>query len=145
MRPPYGDETFLDYRMRIFVPLLTMAVLAGTAALAKPPLRDVTQIDNGVMTVAIADAIRKSCEDINPRLIRAYSALNALKSMAREKGYSDEEVEHYVTSKEEKARMKAKAERYLASQGVTLDDRPGLCRFGREQIAAETAIGRLLR
>ncbi|MFP7570789.1 DUF5333 domain-containing protein [Marivita sp. S2033] len=131
--------------MRILISVLGLTLLTATSALAKPPLRDVAEIDNGVMAVAIADEIRKSCDNINARLIRAYSALNALKSRARDLGYSDDEVEAYVTSKAEKARMRDKAEQFLKSRGVVPEDTSALCRFGASEIANETAIGRLLK
>lgn len=131
--------------MRLLTTTLAVTLFAATAGLAKPPLRDVAEIDNAVMVVAIADAIRKSCGDINARLIRAYTTLNSLKSEARARGYSDEEVEDYVTSKDEKARMKAKAERFLQANGVNPDDIPALCRFGKAQIRSQTGIGQLLR
>lgn len=131
--------------MRILTATLILALTAGTSALAKPSLRDVAEIDDGVMAVAIADAIRKSCDNINARLIRAYSELNRLKSIARDLGYTAEEVEDYVTSKEEKARMKAKAEQFLQENGVRPNDTPALCRFGQTQIQSQTAIGQLLR
>ncbi|WP_411233887.1 DUF5333 domain-containing protein [Marivita sp. S0852] len=131
--------------MRIIASTLTIGLMVGSAALAKPPLREVSEIDDGLMIVAIADAIRKTCDDINPRLIRAYSALTALKETARDKGYTEKEVERYVTSKAEKDRMRAKAERFLQDKGVQADDDAALCRFGREQIQSQTDIGQLLR
>jgi hypothetical protein len=131
--------------MRLLIAVLMMPLMTATMAWAKPPLREVPQIDNGVMAVAIADAIRKSCDDINPRLIRAYTMLNALKSAARDLGYTDEEVEAYVTSRDEKARMRAKAEGFLQENGVRPDDIPALCRFGKLQIQSQTEIGKLLR
>jgi len=131
--------------MRLLTAVLMMPLMTATMAWAKPPLRDVPQIDNGVMAVAIADAIRKSCDDINARLIRAYATLNALKSAARDLGYTDEEVKAYVTSKDEKARMRAKAEGFLQDNGVRPDDIPALCRFGKRQIQSQTEIGKLLR
>ena len=135
--------------MRIVTAALTAAlalgVLAGTSAVAKPPLRDVSEIDDGLMAVAIADEIRKTCDTINARLVRAYTYLNTLKSIARDKGYSDDEVEDYVTSKSEKRRMRDKAERYLLSNGVPTGDSAALCRFGQAQIQAQTEIGRLLK
>ncbi|WP_439122902.1 DUF5333 family protein [Marivita sp.] len=131
--------------MRILTATLILALTVGTSAMAKPPLRDVAEIDDAIMAIAIADAIRKSCDNINARLIRAYSELNRLKSLARERGYTEDEVEDYVTSKAEKARMKDKAERFLAENGVRPDDRPALCRFGQTQIQSQTQIGQLLR
>ena len=124
---------------------MIVALSFGGMASAKPPLRDVAAIDDALMHVAIADAIRKSCDNINARLIRAYSELNRLKSVARDMGYTEKEVEQYVTSKEEKARMKAKAEQFLQVNGVRPNDTPALCRFGQSQIQAQTEIGQLLR
>lgn len=131
--------------MRLLTAAAILFFSIGGAASAKPPLRDVSQIDDALMYVAIADAIRKSCDNINARLIRAYSELNRLKSVARDMGYTEKEVERYVTSKDEKNRMKAKAEQFLQANGVRPDDTPALCRFGQEQIQAQTEIGQLLR
>lgn len=131
--------------MRLLTSALILALTVASGVSAKTALRDVPAIDNGLMHVAIADAIRKSCDSINARLIRAYSELNRLKALARDMGYTEKEVERYVTSKEEKARMKAKAERFLAENGVRADDIPALCRFGEQQIQAQTDIGQLLR
>ena len=131
--------------MRLVTAVLIAVLSVGGVASAKPPLREVAEIDDALMHVAIADAIRKSCDSINARLIRAYSELNRLKSVARDLGYSAEEVEAYVTSKAEKARMKDKAEQFLQANGVRPDDIPALCRFGQEQMEAQTLIGQLLR
>lgn len=136
--------------MRRIVPTLAAlavaltAVTAGTAQ-ARPPLRDVPEIDDGLMAVAIADQIRKNCDDISARMIRAYSRLSSLKSKAQSMGYTDDEIEDYVTSKDEKRRMRSKAESYLARRGVDLSDDAELCRFGKSEIRADTAIGSLLR
>lgn len=126
---------------------LTSILLAGLAmpTLAKPPLRDVTEIDDALMQVAIADEIRKTCEGIDARMWRALLTLRGLKAEARDRGYSEDEIEAYVTSKSEKARMRAKAEDWLAGQGVAADDAAALCAFGKAQMRADTGIGRLLK
>lgn len=131
--------------MRVLTLAAAMFAVISGSALAKPPLRDVPQIDDTVMMVAIADEIRKSCDGINARLLQAYMTLNGLKSLARDMGYSDEEIEKYVTSKSEKSRMRAKAEAYLAANGVQASDRAALCRYGKMQIQAQTEIGQLLK
>ncbi|MCC1492310.1 DUF5333 domain-containing protein [Cognatishimia sp. F0-27] len=127
------------------VSLMTLGAFLALPALAKPPLSSVSSIDNGLMAVAIADEIRKTCDGIDARMLRALSTLNALKAEARSLGYSDDEIEDYVTSKNEKRRMRAKAEAYLASQGVDSGDSAALCRFGAAEIARASAIGVLLR
>jgi hypothetical protein len=131
--------------MRFFTAAFLACVVLATTVSAKPPLREVKEIDDMVMVVAIADEIRKSCDGIGARLMRAYSTLNELKSLARDKGYTEDEVEDYVTSKTEKQRMRAKAERFLAGNGVNAGDKTALCSFGKRQMQSQTEIGRLLK
>lgn len=128
--------------------LILISILCLTLALpvlAKPPLREVSEIDDGLMAVAIADEIRKSCDDIQPRMIRAYRQIKALERRARSLGYSEEEIEAYVTSDAEKKRMRRKAETWLASQGVAPSDTDALCRFGRDEISRGGPVGYFLR
>jgi len=114
-------------------------------AASKPPLSEVSEIDNGLMTIAIADEIRKNCDDISARLIRAYQQIKTLERRAKALGYSDDEIDTYVNSDSEKARMRQKANAYLAAQGVSASDTKALCRFGRDQIAAGGPVGFFLR
>lgn len=131
--------------MRFISSLVLSVALCVGPVLAKPHLRDVSEIDDTLMAVAIADEIRKSCDGIDARMFRALNTLSSLKRMARARGYSDSEIEAYVTSKSEKRRMRAKAESYLAAQGVDAGATAKLCAFGRAQMAQDTQIGRLLR
>lgn len=125
--------------------LVAVLMALPMAATGKPALRDVAEIDNALMAIAIADEIRKRCDGIDARLIRAYATINALKSRAQALGYSDDEIEDYVTSKSEKSRMRDKAETYLASRGVDADSNAALCAFGEAEIKRDSPIGRLLR
>ena len=130
--------------MRLIPSVLILALLAS-AAVAKPPLREVREIDDQLMMIAIADEIRKTCSDIDARFLRGIAELNGLKSKAKSLGYSSEEIDEYATSKSEKARMRTKAETWLASQGVNVSDKAELCSFGKAQMAGGTYIGSLLR
>lgn len=130
--------------MRLILSFVLSAALAAPV-MAKPPLREVAEIDDGLMAIAIADEIRKSCDDINARMVRAMSTIRSLKKRAEALGYSDEEIDDYVTSKAEKKRMRAKATAYLSAKGVAVADTTALCRFGKTEISRETDIGRLLR
>lgn len=130
---------------RLAIPALIAAALAAPVhAQSKPPLSQVPQIDDALMMIAIADDIRKRCDGIGARMVRAYMTINSLKSKAQSLGYTDDEIEEYVTSKDEKARMKRKALAWLATQGVDGGDEAQLCRFGLRQIDDDSAIGRLL-
>ncbi len=131
--------------MRLIPIVCVSLCLAAAPAASRPPLSSVSEIDNGLMVIAIADEIRKRCDGINARMIRAVSRINGLKSKARALGYTDDEIDDYVTSKSEKARMRSKAEGYLAGQGVPRGDLQALCQFGRAQIRQGGSIGKLLR
>ena len=122
-----------------------IVVAIALPATARAPLRDVAEIDNTLMVIGIADEIRRRCDGIDARLLRAVRTLSALRSRARDLGYTAEEIEAYVSSDGEKARMRAKAEAWLAAQGVDADDTAQLCAFGAVQIDSEGVIGRLLR
>ena len=130
---------------RLALPALFVAALAAPVqAQSRPPLNQVPQIDDALMVIAIADDIRKRCDGIGARMVRAYITINSLKSKAQSLGYTADEIDDYVTSKDEKARMKRKALDWLAAQGVDGRDTAQLCRFGQRQIDGSTAIGRLL-
>ena len=61
-------------------------------------------------------------------------------------GSSREEITEYVEDDAEQERMIAIARQYLEQRGVTsLEDVDGACRIGRDEIAARSQIGRLLR
>lgn len=121
------------------------ASLPGMAASAKPSLRDVPEIENMLFVVAIANEVSKVCNSINGRRLKGYNLLLRLRSKANRMGYSDAEIRAYVESDAEKARMRAKGEKYLVSQGVNLKDTETYCAFGRAEIAKSSAVGALLR
>ena len=131
--------------MRIFTAAILVCAMTATSLAAKPPLREVQEIDDMVMVIAIALKLRKSCDDISARWFRGHSTANELKSRARALGYSEDEIDEYVTSKTEKKRLRAKAVKFLAENGVPDDDKAAFCSFGRRQIQSQTDIGRLLR
>lgn len=131
--------------MRMSLILTLAASLTATAADARPPLRDVPVLDDGLLAIGLADEIRNTCDEIDARMLTAFIRIQELKSKARSLGYSDKEIEDYVTSKDEKARMRARGEAYLLANGVTLGDKSGYCWLGKQEIAKGSAIGTLLK
>lgn len=129
---------------RFLIGSLVASLLAGQAD-ALPPLREVKKIDDGLLAVAIADELRKRCNMLDARMFRALNYLNSLKNAARDMGYSDAEIEAYVSSAPEKDRMRTRGEAYLKAKGVTIGDYAGYCSLGKDEIARGSAIGRLLR
>ncbi|MBL4917357.1 DUF5333 family protein [Szabonella alba] len=128
-----------------------MAVLALMAGLAAPlaadarSLRDVRAVDDGLTVVAIGNAIRKTCPQIEARRLRAMGYMRGLADLARQAGFSEEEIRAHVEDRAEKARVKAAAAAYLAAQGAKEGDVPGHCAAGRAEIERNSQVGRLLR
>jgi len=122
-----------------------ISIVAATGAAAKPHLRDVAEIDDGLLWVAIANEIRERCDDVSARMVRAMVTLRGLHTRAKALGYSDDEIEDYVTSKAEKTRMRHRGEAYLASTGVSLDQTDQVRALGRREIDRNSAIGVLLK
>lgn len=122
-----------------------MIALLASMSLAKPPLREVAEIDNTILVIGIADEIRKNCPDISARMFRAISMANGLQSRAKDLGYSDAEINAYRKSDSEKARLKSKRDKYLQAGGVKHATPDTYCELGRAEIARGSQIGALLR
>ncbi|MEW2917761.1 DUF5333 domain-containing protein [Ruegeria sp. ANG10] len=126
--------------------LTLLSVLAlPTIAEAKPPLREVKEIDNELYYIAIANEISEYCPSISGRRLKAIGVLWGLKSQANKLGYSDNEIRAYVDSDAEKDRMRAKGEAYLAQHGVTYENPNSFCTLGQKEIERNSAIGVYLR
>ncbi|WP_237212408.1 DUF5333 domain-containing protein [Ruegeria lacuscaerulensis] len=121
--------------------LLTLPAMAD----AKPPLREVKEIDNELYYIAIANEISDYCPSISGRRMKAIGVMWGLRSKANKLGYSDKEIRAYVESYTEKDRMRAKGEAYLAQHGVTYDNPNSFCTLGRAEIERNSAIGVYLR
>ena len=130
-----------------YVKTIALATLMAVpvAAEAKPPLRDVKEIDNELYYIAIANEISEYCPSISGRRMKAIGVIWGLKSKANKLGYSDKEIRAYVDSDAEKARMRSMGEAYLAQHGVTYENPETFCTLGRAEIERNSAIGVYLR
>ncbi|WP_081894587.1 DUF5333 domain-containing protein [Ruegeria halocynthiae] len=126
------------------IALLTCVALPAMAE-AKPPLRDVKEIDDELYYIGIANEISEYCPSISGRRLKAIGVMWGLKSKANKLGYSDSEIRAYVDSDAEKDRMRAKGEQYLGRHGVSYDDPNSFCTLGRAEIERNSAIGVYLR
>ncbi|WP_254429651.1 DUF5333 domain-containing protein [Ruegeria atlantica] len=126
--------------------LFVLSVLAiPVAAEAKPPLREVKEIDDELYYIAIANEISEFCPSISGRRLKAIGVMWGLKSKANKLGYSDSEIRAYVESDAEKDRMRAKGEAYLAANGVSYGNPGSFCSLGQAEIKRNSAIGVYLR
>lgn len=138
-----GDFSMLKKPMIALASTLALS-MTGAAAQARS-LADEADINASLMAIGIADEIRNTCDDIRPRMFRALSTLSALRSKARERGYSSAEIEDYVTSKAEKKKMRVRAEAFLMAAGIDPKDPEQLCAYGRAEIDRKSQIGVLLK
>ncbi|WP_272005525.1 DUF5333 domain-containing protein [Roseovarius sp. ZX-A-9] len=125
--------------------MLGLALTIGAAASAKTPLRDVKEIDDALLWVALAIEISDNCGDIDPRTFKGLSVLYGLKRHAQSLGYTSAEINAYVKSPDEKARMRKRGERYVESRGLDPSDPASLCSLGHAEIERSSAIGILLK
>ena len=126
-------------------PLAFILVLAlAVPAAAKIPLRDNIQINNQRLIVGIANEIRKRCAGISGRLVKGARILHAIHRQAFDQGYTKTEIETYVASAAEKARMKERGRAWLEKRGASPEKPDTMCRVGWEEIAKNSSIGVLL-
>jgi hypothetical protein len=139
--PKTKGKTMSFVKTIAFAALMTIPAAAD----AKPPLRDVKEIDNELYYIAIANEISDYCPSISGRRMKAIGVMWGLRSKANKLGYSDKEIRAYVDSDSEKDRMRSKGEAYLAQHGVSYDNPNSFCTLGRTEIERNSAIGVYLR
>lgn len=99
----------------------------------------------GFYAIGMADEIRKTCPTIEPRLVAAWSFLESLKSYARKQGYSNDDIKALQDNKTAKNELKARINADLAARGAVKGVPDGYCTIGQEEIAKDSAAGRLLK
>lgn len=134
-------------RLRHMALVLACAAMpaAASQAAVNDALRGNPEIYNGLFAIAVADQVRKNCDSISPRMIRAFTFARSLQARAREMGFSDAEIDAFLDSDAEKARMRASVTRYFAQNGVVESDPETYCALGRTEIARASQAGVLLR
>jgi Family of unknown function (DUF5333) len=126
------------------VPVLLALSLSATLAQAKVPLRDEAYINGQLLAAQIGDILRKTCPDASARMFVVLRKARALEAYAREKGYTEAEVEAFLDDRTEKRRIRGQAEEYLSEAGAVKDDPESYCRVAREEVQRGTLTGELL-
>jgi hypothetical protein len=135
---------------RFGIKTLTAGAVALVLALpaiaaGKPNLRDLPEIDDSMLWVALAIEISDRCPTIEARTMRGLNYLWSIRSRAQALGYSTSEIKTYVDSDAEKARMRARGEAYVRAQGLNPTKVADLCKLGQAEIAKGSQIGAFLR
>lgn len=123
--------------------ILATFVAAGPAA-ALEPLAQEKYVNDRLIAARIADRIRRECPSLGARIIYAYSEARKLKRYAENKGYSAQQIEAFLDSKEDKKRIYAVAEEYLTRKGAKKGDAQSYCAIGRAAMADKNLIGSFL-
>lgn len=124
--------------------LIAAMLLAAVPAAALEPLSQEKHVNDSLIAARIADRIRRECPTINARILYAYGEARKLKRYAQDKGYSAQQIDAFLDSKEDKKRIYAVAEEYLTSKGAKKGDPQSFCAIGRQAIADHNLIGSLL-
>ncbi len=124
--------------------VMSAVVFAG-AAMAKPPLREVSEIDDPLYWALVAFEISEQCPDISARKLKGLGDGWDLIQKARALGYSDDEIKSYMKSDTEKKRMRARGDVYFEHKGASYDAPETFCALGRAEIERNSAIGVYLR
>lgn len=118
---------------------------AASATDVRVALKDDPTIESGLTIVAIGKLLSESCAEIRPRYLRSISFARRLKKRALDLGYSSAEIETYLDSDPDKARVKANAREYLRRRGANFNEPETLCAVGVSEITGETSVGKFLR
>ncbi|MGI9389781.1 MAG: DUF5333 domain-containing protein [Boseongicola sp.] len=113
--------------------------------MALQPIHEDRTVVSGFYAIGLADEVRKQCDNIDPRMFRAYRYLRALERYARKMGYSDVQIEELADNKVEKEKLRTRIRADLLKRGASPENPEGYCTVGREEIAKGSAAGRLLR
>ena len=123
---------------------LATVTIAGSLS-AQTALKDEVRVRDGIVHVGMAYEISEKCGSIRARTFRGIGFLQELKNYALAQGYSEADVEAYVSDKEEERRLIGIARAQLARLGVVEGDEASYCAVGRDQIDRNTRVGWLLR
>jgi len=109
-----------------------------------PEIRAMTEIRDGLAVIAIGDLIRKTCPTIGAQWFNVWRFGRRLQRLAREAGYSEDQIERYVENDTEKDYYLGLAHRWLAERGAREGEPESYCRVGHAEIERGSQLGVLL-
>lgn len=131
---------------RLTALVLSLVLTSGAAgASADAGLANDKEIANGLLAMAVADKIRRSCNGISGRFFRARNFARDLQNFAQARGYTQAEIEAFLDDPVQRMNMLTLRNAYFESKGIGDPDAEDLCGLGRAEIAEKTMIGNLLK
>jgi hypothetical protein len=108
-------------------------------------LRDDAQIHEGLTVISVGRHIQRVCDDISPRMVRAWAFAEGLVDRAEDLGLTRREIDAYIEDRTEQDRYRSVMHAWFVARGTSHEDDAAVCRLGRDEITAGSQIGRLLR
>lgn len=127
--------------MRVLFPIFSVAVLMASSAMAKPPLISVHELTGPLIEGRAADLVRKECDSYKVNMISAISQVRGLKNKASRMGYSDDEIDAFVESRETKNFITGESRKLLRTYGSETD---GICAAGDELVRRHPLADKLI-
>jgi hypothetical protein len=124
--------------------MIACLVLATPAVAGNPPLSQNAYVTDRLVQARVADRIRKECPTIAGRFAYAIGQARALERWALDEGYTRAEIDAFLDSRDDKRRIYAAADAYLAANGAVKGNPDSYCRLGEAEIAAGSVAGSLI-
>lgn len=131
--------------MRSVLIFLALFVPAVAVADERVPLHEDPYLEVGLRIVAQGYFMRKNCDEVSMRYLKALGLVRSLHARGEELGYSDDEMQAYLDNKHHKKRVEDLARAELVALGMDFDDPSTYCPVAKSQIAAGTLFGPYFR
>ena len=125
--------------------LLLIACILPSHVMANEGLDEEVEINEGLITIRMANAIRNACPEISARLVEAFIFLKSLEIRALKLGYTSAQIKKFINNAEEKDRVLKFSQARLTNLGVLPDQPATYCTVGLAEIQIGSAIGKLLK
>lgn len=131
------------------IPAVVLTIAVGLSALggavaAKPALKDVAYVREGIIAAGMAYELSEKCGSVSARMIRGLNYLYSLRNHAKGLGYTSGEIDAYINDKVEENRLTGIARARLAAKGTVAGQEATYCNVARAEMAAGSTIGNLL-
>ena len=112
---------------------------------AKTLLINNVEIWNSLLKISVANKVSEDCESIDAKKIKGLMALLEVKNVARNLGYTSDDIGEFVNSEENRERLSKHTDEFFKDNGVNMENSNAICEFGMNEINEKTPIGSLLR
>jgi len=125
--------------------LVVVATVSAVPVLAKEGLAKEKDIFDRLVLGAVVAEIYTKCDRIEPRKLRAFFFVMGTLNMARNRGYSKQDIDRFRSDPAQQKRLRREAEAVLKKHGVKFDDPESYCTAGFAEIEKKSDIGYYLQ